>query len=152
MKNSPLQLERIFLTAVHLDAKPEAKAPPGIDWRVSSDVTVASHATDPLRWKVGLTVNLTCVDAANAPYNGSVSFTGLFAVADSYPKDKVRFLVETNGPSVLYGAAREMFANLTARGPWPMVQLPTQSFYKPQDAKPAPQEPKQGEPQPPANG
>jgi preprotein translocase subunit SecB len=148
MKNSPLQLERIFLTAVHLDAKPEANVPPAIDWRVSSDVAVASHATDPLRWKVGLTVNLTCVDAANAPYNGSVSFTGLFAVADSYPKDKVRFIVETNGPSVLYGAAREMFANLTARGPWPAVYLPTQSFYTPAAVKPAQPKPENPADQP----
>jgi len=38
---------------------------------------------------------------------------------------------EPNGPALLYGAAREMLCNLTARGPWPVVCLHSVTFVEP---------------------
>ena len=130
MKNSPLQLEHYCVTAVHLDAKLDAKVPEKIEWRINSTCDFATHRDAPRRWKVDLAITFHAVDEVNSPYRGNISFVGFFAVDDTYSEDKVRLLVETNGPSVLFGAIREMVANLTARGPWPMVLLPTQSFYK----------------------
>lgn len=130
MKNSPLQLEQYCVTAVHLDAKLDAKAPEKIEWRINSKCDFATHRDEPRRWKVDLAISFHAVDEANSPYRGNLSFIGFFTVDNAYPEDKVKLLVETNGPSVLFGAVREMVANLTARGPWPMVLLPTQSFYK----------------------
>lgn len=132
MKNSPLQLENYYLTAVHLDCDDKAQVKEGqITWQVETAVTLAGHKEDPRRWKVDLTVKFKPAQGNAKPYEGSISFTGFFAVDATYPSDKVKFLVETNGPSVLFGAVREMCSNLTARGPWPMVLLPTQSFYTP---------------------
>jgi preprotein translocase subunit SecB len=141
MKNSPLLLEQYCVTAVKLDANVTAKPKDSVDWHIQSKVELATHKDDPRRWKVDLTVTFCGTDEANSPYKGSVSFTGLFAVDKSYPDGKVRFLVETNAPSVLFGAVRETVANLTARGPWPMVTLPTQSFYKAQTKAAAPEPP-----------
>jgi preprotein translocase subunit SecB len=140
MKNSPLQLEQYCVTAVHLDANPEAPVKDQVQWSISTKSDLATHRDDPRRWKVDLTVSFHSVDEANSPYTGTVSFVGFFAVEKTYPEEKVRMLVETNAPSVLFGSAREMVANLTARGPWPMVMLPTQSFYKSPD-KSAPSAP-----------
>lgn len=131
MQNSPLQLERQFISAIHLDANLAAEGTPVVTWQINCSVAVSGHNTDPLRWKVDLAVEFHTPDKSKSPYTGSIKLTGLFAVTDDYPKERVRYLVETNGPSILYGSAREMFANLTARGPLPMVMLPTQSFYNP---------------------
>jgi preprotein translocase subunit SecB len=144
MKNSPLQLERHYVTAIHLDAHTGAQVQDAVELNIDSKVALATHKGDPRRWRVELTVSFQCPDEANSPYKGSISFTGHFSVAASYAAEKVQMLVETNGPSVLYGAVREMLANLTARGPWPMVMLPTQSFYRNQP-RPAATEP-QSEP------
>jgi preprotein translocase subunit SecB len=131
MKNSPLQLEHYYLTAVHIDCDESVQVKSQIVWQVESLVTLAGHKEDARRWKVALTVKFKPAAGDPKPYDGSISFTGFFAVDPSYPEPKVKFLVETNGPSVLFGAVREMCANLTARGPWPTVMLPTQSFYNP---------------------
>jgi preprotein translocase subunit SecB len=140
MKNSPLQLEAYYLTAVHLDSNENAQVKDGqIAWSVESVVSIAEHKQDPRRWKVGLLVKFKPAEGDVKPYEGSASFTGFFAVDTTYPDEKMKMLVETNAPSVLYGAAREMFSNLTARGPWPMVMLPTKSFYPVKPKPPAPQ-------------
>ena len=130
MKNSPLQLEHYCVNAVHLDANLDAKVAEKLEWRIDAKYDLATHRDDSLRWKVDLMISFHATEEAKSPYKGTLSFVGFFAVDASYPKDKVQFLVETNGPSVLFGAVREMVANITARGPWPMVLLPTQSFYQ----------------------
>ena len=129
MKNSPLLLERYYLNSVHLESDDSLQLKDVPAMVLTSTVGLAGHKEDTRRWKVMLTVDFKPEDAAVVPYKGSISFTGFFAVDPTYNPDKVKFLVETNGPSVLFGAVREMCANLTARGPWPMVMLPTQSFY-----------------------
>lgn len=137
MKNSPLQLEAYYLTGVHLDCDDNAQIKESqVTWQIESSVTLAGHKEDPRRWKVDLTVKFKPSQGESKPYSGDISFTGYFAVDAAYPDANVKFLVETNGPSVLFGAARETIANLTARGPWPMVMLPTQSFYNKPAAKP----------------
>jgi len=47
-------------------------------------------------------------------------------------------VVRTNGPSMLYGVAREMARDLTARGPFPPQVLPSVSFIPDAPAAPAP--------------
>jgi preprotein translocase subunit SecB len=131
MKNSPLQLERYYLNSVHLDIDDTVELKQMPEMQLESTVGLAGHEKDARRWKVTLTVNFKPVDTAIVPYKGIISFTGYFVVDPSYPEARVKFLVETNGPSVLFGAVRELCANLTARGPWQMLMLPTQSFYNP---------------------
>jgi len=54
--------------------------------------------------------------------------TGHFAVNEKYPQQKIQDLIEVTGSSILYGACREMLANLTARASHGVVSLPSVSF------------------------
>jgi len=130
MKNSPLQLERYYLTELHFESNDalQLKELPALT--LESVVGIGRHNEDERRYKVQLKVNFGPVPPDVVHQKGSVTFIGFFAVDPAVPLEKVQMLVDTNAPSVLYGAAREMFCNLTARGPWGMVTLPSQSFYK----------------------
>jgi preprotein translocase subunit SecB len=135
MKNSPLLLERYYLSEVHFEANDALSATqPLPDLNLESTVDVRRHSDDERRYRVQLKVSFQPVSPDLVHQKGTVTFIGYFGVAPSYPLEKVLMLVETNGPSVLFGAAREMFCTITARGPWGMVTLPSQSFYH----KPAP--------------
>ena len=139
MKTSPLQLERYYLTELHYETNDALQLKEMPELTLESAVGIGRHNDDERRFKVQLKVNFWPVTTDLIAQKGSVTFTGFFAVDPAYPIEKVVMLVETNAPSVLYGAAREMFCNLTARGPWGMVALPSQSFYK---SAPKPVEPK----------
>lgn len=65
-------------------------------------------------------------------YSAQVHVAGLVRVVDQWPESEVLELVEANGPALLYGAAREMLRNLTARGPWPVLCLHSVTFVQPQ--------------------
>ncbi len=130
MKNSPLQLERYYLSEVHFEANDALPATqPLPDLNLESTVEVRRHSDDERRYRVQLKVSFQPVSPDLVHQKGIVTFVGYFAVVPPYPLEKVLMLVETNGPSVLFGAAREMFCTITARGPWGMVTLPSQSFY-----------------------
>jgi preprotein translocase subunit SecB len=129
MKNSPLQLERYYLSEVHFETNDALPTEPLPELQLESAVEVHPHKNDGRRFRVLLKVGFQPGSADAAHQKASAVFTGYFVVDANYPQEKVLVLVETNAPSVLYGAARELFCNLTARGPWPMVTLPTQSFY-----------------------
>ena len=130
MKTSPLQLERYYLTELHYETNDALQIKEMPELTLESAVGIGRNNEDERRFKVQLKVSFGPVAPDLIPQKGSVTFTGFFAVDPAYPIEKVSMLVETNAPSVLYGAAREMFCNLTARGPWGMVTLPSQSFYK----------------------
>jgi preprotein translocase subunit SecB len=59
---------------------------------------------------------------------------GVFLVLNGYPEEKIERLVKVNGPSMLYGALREIVKALTSRGPYGAIVLPSPSFYLPQPA------------------
>ena len=130
MKNSPLLLERYYLSEVHFEANDALPASqPLPDLNLESTVEVRRHNDDERRYRVQLKVSFQPVSPDLVHQKATVTFVGYFAVVPAYPLEKVLMLVETNAPSVLFGAAREMFCTITARGPWGMVTLPSQSFY-----------------------
>jgi preprotein translocase subunit SecB len=130
----PLQLDRYFLTSFRLDAAPWPDAMAQLEgnavtWQVKTMTAAANHVANPARWKLELKVDVSAHGEGLSPYKANVSFTGFFTVAGDYPQEKAQQLVQTTGGSILYGAIREMLANVTARGPWPMLTLPTVSFF-----------------------
>jgi hypothetical protein len=65
----------------------------------------------------------------NVPfYTGEFVAVGFFRVRPDFPADQATKLVAVTGTSMLYGAVREMVANLTARGPAPMLNLVSVAF------------------------
>lgn len=125
---SPLHLKTYFFTKIQLVACPKGCDTPG-DGAFASQVEYARHEKDPSKWMVQLGVRKTEDDEEGCPeYTFEIQVVGLFAVDAEFPKEKAERMVRANGPAVLFGAVREMVANLTARGPFPPVTLPTVTF------------------------
>lgn len=124
---SALTLEKHFFSRIELRPNPTAK--PEGSLRTVCTVTMGQAAEDPLHFQ--LTLSTVFEDEPNAVskpyYSGAIEVVGFFRVSPLYKEDHLR-LVHISGASLLYGAVRELLCNLTARGPWPMVTLPTMSF------------------------
>jgi len=96
------------------------------------------HAEDGRKWIVELHISLgNSAETRNPPpYEGLVRIRGFFEVHADYPNDPRR-LIEITGASILYGAAREMLANMTARSSNGIVSLPSVAFHWEPDKKSA---------------
>jgi len=55
---------------------------------------------------------------------------GDFQISDSWPEPQIEKLVYVNGSGMLYSAVREMVCNITARGLFPLLLLPSISFFE----------------------
>ena len=131
MNPSPLQLERHFFTKVRLEANPKGK--PGAANELGCEVEIGKALDDAKRFQVTLRLKLLPGPGGEACYAGEIHAVGLFRVLAGWPPEQDLTLVETNGPALLYGAARELLCNLTARGPWPQVVLTSISFVQPKN-------------------
>ena len=124
MQLSPLRLEKLFFTKLHIDANVDVDVS---DNGGSIDTQVESHfQPDNLRlWMVVLRLRY---GSDESHYLIDLEVIGFFDVHPEYPEKKAKTLVNVNGPALLYGSAREMVSNLTARGPHERLDLPTVSF------------------------
>jgi preprotein translocase subunit SecB len=137
MKLSPLQLEKYFLADLTFRANPEHEPSQPVqfqeeDWEVQ--FRVQSLSAEERRWQVAITVKLHPRSEANSPYTFSLSLMGMIWAAPQLSSERLEPLVRTNGPSMLYGVAREMVRDLTARGPYPALSLPSVSFLNAETA------------------
>jgi preprotein translocase subunit SecB len=136
MNHSPLQLEHHFFTKVELIANQKDVDPQAINnIEAKVDAGCSSPPSDPEaakrylpQYRVSLTVRLSRFDQRTPAYTGEFVACGYFRVHPGYPSQKCANLVAVNGASLLYGAVREMVANLTARGPYPKVTLVSLNF------------------------
>ena len=128
MIKSPLALEMYFFTNIQMKA--QAGAEDGSSQGALRTYLHSSrHEDDPRRWHVSLGVEQAEDKDGGCPfYTFSFEVSGLFSVDKDYPAEKTEQLIRVNGAAVLYGAIREMAANLSARGPYPPVNLPTVTF------------------------
>lgn len=126
MIQSPLQLEQHFFTRIELQAHPEAD--PETQAQFETHVVCARHEDDPRRWMITLTAFTADDEESVSPYTGEIEIIGMFKVNDDYPEEKMAKMAHVNGAALLYGSVRELLANLTARGPFPQVMLPTATF------------------------
>jgi preprotein translocase subunit SecB len=83
----------------------------------------------PYDWKILLEIDFGKNEAITASYYGSIAVVGFVEVDSSYPEDQIADLVKITGSSLLFGAAREMLAIVTSRGPYKTLLLPSISFY-----------------------
>jgi preprotein translocase subunit SecB len=132
MQPSVLQLERSFFRRIEISASPTASAvPPKL---IEADVSSGRAAENPLRYQVTLVIRILDGTEKESGYKGEVEVIGFFTISDSIPDKDRDQIVSVHGSTLLFGMAREMICNITARGPWPMFVLPTVTF---QDLKPA---------------
>ena len=126
---SPLILHQHYFRAVHLDAAGEEQDDFG-DGTLGTSREFHQHPDDPRRWIVDLRVEFGPEkENSPTPYQCNCLVRGFFEVHSAYSGDPER-LIRITAASMLYGAAREMIANLTARGPHGMVNLPSVSFFE----------------------
>jgi preprotein translocase subunit SecB len=140
MKTSPLQLEHYFVSDLHFavnQAFDTTKAAVLSDEQFVADTALLRDENSPEKWQVTLRVKHQPIASANAPYSFTVEIVGFMHVLPTYVHDKER-LVKTNGPTILYGIAREVIRNITSSGPHRGVLIPSVSFFEPLPAPVAP--------------
>jgi len=144
MKLSHLQLVRCYFSKIQIEASAEDK-PHGPAGVFATQTELVPCEDQPLSWQVTLTVRLESkANSEPPPYIGEMKVVGIFQVDSGYAADNRAALVAANAPAVLFGMAREMLTNVTARGPYPAVCLPTVTFIdevpkpEPPAAKPLP--------------
>jgi len=120
-----------------VDAHPDGD--PDTDGELEAQVDLAKAESDPKRYQLTLRLKLISAGGKKPRYTADIHVVGVLRVAGAWPETAVRQLVQANGPALLYGAAREMLCNVTARGPWPMLCLHSVTFVQPEaPAKPEP--------------
>lgn len=85
---------------------------------------------DELKATVLLTVDYSPAKEVNSPCKASATIVGYFAIDSEFPPEKKGALLGVNGPSILYGIAREVVRNLTSHGPKCEILIPSLSFLK----------------------
>jgi preprotein translocase subunit SecB len=129
MTPSPLQLESSFI--LQTEVKAAEKAPKDGNQTIKTRVRVARSSHDELAWNVILGVTFgRNGKQINAPYHGDIVVEARLRVHPGYPAEKRAQLVQVTGASLAYGIAREVIANLTARGPHGTYLLPSISFLE----------------------
>ena len=139
MKAAPIILTEYFVTDMHISANikfdPKQESPILFkDFQVEFGAT--HEPKDRRAWQLNLKIQLQPAAEANVPYRVSLDMVGFVKVHPDVTDDFIERLVTTNGASMLFGAAREIIRDATARGPWPQLFIPSTSFYGPQDKKP----------------
>ena len=145
LKVSPLRIEHHEFQKFLVEATESDSAQGPISLKTVR--RVEQHSEESRRWAVELTVEFGSSDENDkAPYSGSISALGWFAVADSYPEEKQRMLIEVTAVSILYGACREMVASFTARSSHGMMSLPSVTFPTIQNSTSTPEPPANSRP------
>jgi preprotein translocase subunit SecB len=81
-------------------------------------------------WVVGLRIEQEIPDGENIPYAFTLEISGLVAAHPSMTGEKLERAIQVNGPSLLFGAAREILRAATGRGPFPPVIIPSTNFFQ----------------------
>lgn len=133
MKLSPLQLIEYHVTKLSVEAcasflrdKPMDLDPS--DLEVDADVKLLNDGEHP-RWAVSLILRHEPKDGKNVPYRLTLEMVGLVSSFANKVDDAINHAVQVNGPSMLFGAAREILRDATARGPHGPIMIPSASFF-----------------------
>ena len=131
MKVAPLQIGDCFFTEVSVSANPDGKE---ADLNQIVCNVLPEHflrdKQNPREWCIILRTAIVAKEGSAPPYVGKVEVFGTFSVDKSWPADKIEQLVYINGSGILYSVVREMICNITARGVWKMLLLPSLSFME----------------------
>lgn len=92
------------------------------------DAELARKSDDASRIRYVLTIS-SAGRKDRAPYTFSISVVGYFHLDKRLSEEEAYLLTYASAPSLLYGAAREMLATMTGRGPYPAFILPAATFY-----------------------
>lgn len=128
---SPIRCTTYFVNDLTLSTSHhyDAEKPSDVsldDLEVESSILPPSSDGD---WIVVLSVEQHSPISKNSPYSFSLQMWGYFEVVPGVPRERAEQLVLTNGSSILFAAAREIVRDMTSKGPYPPLLLPTLSFF-----------------------
>jgi preprotein translocase subunit SecB len=134
MKLAPLQLTDYFVLSIHVEALADYDAEKEQDLDVANllvtESCVPAGEDKPNRFLIDLVIKQEALEGKNLPYSYELHMIGFIEVSPNFPEDRVQRAVETNGPSMLFGAAREILRAATGRGPYGPVLIPSTTFFK----------------------
>ncbi len=142
MELAPLQLSDYFVHSIHVDAMPDYDVNKPADLDIEA-LTVEKKCTPQdsdggRRYGIDLVIKQTEIEGKNLPYTYELRMFGLIdVIPDNLDEERMQRLVEINGPSMLFGAAREILRAATGRGPYGPLLIPSTTFYKPSKTKKA---------------
>jgi len=129
--SASLQLDKYFFTRLIVEAHPpkngESNTMQG--GHASSKISLELHHPDGEKQHFQLTLAIIIEPLHQdepIPYTAEIETVGFFAVPDLQKEQfDIDKLVKITGGAILYSAAREQILSITARGPFPPMQLPT---------------------------
>lgn len=123
---APLRLDIYFFDSLSIKVNPKGRLNYHLtEEQLVIDAEYSLNMEDPTKHKVILTVKNRPEDPS-ATYLFSATVIGIFTVSDPADQNSLPHVVVT-GSSMLFGGIREMLLNLTGRGPFPTLILPTVS-------------------------
>jgi preprotein translocase subunit SecB len=147
MNLAPLQLTDYFLTHLSLDSNPDFNSAKPADDPVESLTVIPECSLSDYKeeqgseWLVALEITQTIPEGVNLPYSFALHMHGFVLASPHLEGAMLKRTVHANGPSMLFGAAREIIRAATGRGPWPAVIIPSTNFLTglpPIEAPPTP--------------
>jgi preprotein translocase subunit SecB len=134
MKLAPLQLTDYFVHSIRVEAlvdyDPDKKQDLDLANLQVTENCFPSNGNHPNRFAIDLLIKQDALEGHNLPYAYELHMVGFIEAHPDFPKDKLQRAVETNGPSMLFGAAREILRAATGRGPYGPVLIPSTTFFK----------------------
>lgn len=135
---APLQLRDYWLESVSVrtnaDFDPKREADLEVDFMdVKSEVTQLKSENGEENgtiWMVYLTISQDIPKGKNIPYEFSLEMCGVVAAHPSLTGERLERAVQVNGPSMLFGSAREILRAATGRGPYAPVIIPSTNFFQ----------------------
>lgn len=132
MKPSPLTLLTLDFLRVHVQAIHEAtQSAEQFDFDGAMLSWSIQHGQeDNGRWwlAVGFATDAQAPDEQRCPYDLDIRAMGFFTIADTVTAARREEIVYENGAALVYGAIREMVANVTSRCIAGKLMLPTPTF------------------------
>jgi len=138
MKQAPLQLQDYWVDFIQVRANTQYDplVPPDLDLgsiEIKADVWQHLTELDETRgtsWFVRLQIHQAIPEGLNIPYEFALDITGSIAVHPSFTGEQLERSIEVNGPSMLFGAAREIIRAATGRGPHAPIIIPSANFFQ----------------------
>jgi len=140
MNLAPLQLVDYFVHSLKVEALSSYDGNKASDLDI--DALKVTEKCFPLkdedshRFAVDLVIKQDAIAGKNLPYSYELHMLGYVQVQPGFPEDKMQRAVDINGPSMLFGAAREILRAATGRGPYGPLLVPSTTFFKPAEKKP----------------
>lgn len=135
MELAPLQLTDYFVTSIRVEASPDFDTSRETDLEIESlkieQTCLPVDEDNDHAFSLVMSIHQDLVPGKNIPYSYEMQLVGTIVVHPDFPQEKLRHAVEVNGPSMLFGAAREILRAATGRGPYGQLLIPSTTFFKP---------------------